>query len=106
MPWAAAHPPLAKFPWNLAKGGWAAARCLANGHLASPPWPNAWQTAILRGARIRKRTPSREAVRGEDAAASTAAGRALSQMVVALRSVAPLHGVATARNGCQALVWH
>ena len=29
------------------------ADCLANGHLASPPWPNAWQTAISRGARIR-----------------------------------------------------
>ena len=25
-------------------------------------WPNAWQTAILRGARIRERSPPREAV--------------------------------------------
>ena len=72
---------------NLAKVGWAAALragrmpgkrpsrwpgawqtaislagCLANGHLASPPWPNAWQTAISRGARIRERSPPREAV--------------------------------------------
>ena len=38
------------------------AGCLANGHLASPPWPNAWQTAISRGARIRERSPPREAV--------------------------------------------
>ena len=35
-----------------------------------------------------------------------AAGRALSQMVVALRSLVPLHGAAAVRNGCQALVWH
>ena len=72
---------------NLAKVGWAAALragrmpgkrpsrwpgawqtaislagCLANGHLASPPWPNTWQTAISRGARIRERSPPREAV--------------------------------------------
>ena len=35
-----------------------------------------------------------------------AAGRALSQMVVALRPLAPLHGIAATRNGCQALVWY
>lgn len=34
------------------------------------------------------------------------AGHALSQMVVALRPLAPLHGVAATRNGCQALVWY
>jgi len=82
-------PPTRLWPssWNLAKVGWAAALragrmpgkrpsrwpgawqtaislagCLANGHLASPPWPNAWQTAISRGARIRERSPPREAV--------------------------------------------
>ena len=48
------------------------AGCQANGHLAGrvpgkrpsrwPPWPNAWQTAISRGARIRERSPPREAV--------------------------------------------
>ena len=39
-------------------------------------------------------------------AARAAAGRAMSQMVVALRSLAPLHGAAAVRNGCHALVWN
>ena len=32
--------------------------------------------------------------------------RALSQMMVALRTLVPLHGAAATNNGYQALVWH
>ena len=54
-----------------------------NGKQVDSPWPNAWQTAISRGARIRERSPSRDDILGsvieiEGAGSGSSSGSILS----------------------------